>query len=64
MSEREDEQGDLEPAAENERVGYRRPPMGTRFSLWSLGQPTRPAEGRAQSQSRHCRGVERTGCGE
>jgi Family of unknown function (DUF5681) len=39
MSEREDEQGDLEPAAENERVGYCRPPMGTRFRPGQSGNP-------------------------
>jgi Family of unknown function (DUF5681) len=31
MSEGEDEQRDPEPSAGNERVGYGRPPLGTRF---------------------------------
>jgi hypothetical protein len=39
MSERENEQRELEAAAENERVGYRSPPMGTRFRPGQSGNP-------------------------
>ena len=39
MSHDKDEQRDLEPAASNERVGYRRPPVGTRFRSGQSGNP-------------------------
>jgi len=39
MSEGEDEQRDLEPAVANERVGYSRPPVGTRFRPGQSGNP-------------------------
>ena len=39
MSEDEDEQGDLEPSVANERVGYGRPPMTTRFRPGQSGNP-------------------------
>ncbi len=39
MSHDKDEQRDLEPAASNERVGYRRPPVGTRFRSGHSGNP-------------------------
>ncbi len=39
MSERENEPHDLEAAAEKERIGYRRPPMGTRFRPGQSGNP-------------------------
>jgi Family of unknown function (DUF5681) len=39
MSQSWDEQPDLQPAAANERVGYRRPPVGTRFRPGQSGNP-------------------------
>ena len=39
MSGGEDEQRDLEPAAGNERVGYRQPPLTTRFRPGQSGNP-------------------------
>jgi hypothetical protein len=39
MSEGEEEQQDLEPSAANERVGYRRPPLSTRFRPGQSGNP-------------------------
>jgi hypothetical protein len=39
MSEGEDEQRDLEPSVANERVGYGRPPMTTRFRPGQSGNP-------------------------
>jgi hypothetical protein len=39
MSGREDEQRDLELAPESEHVGYRRPPVGTRFRAGQSGNP-------------------------
>ena len=39
MSHDRDEQRDLEPAASSERVGYRRPPVGTRFRSGQSGNP-------------------------
>jgi Family of unknown function (DUF5681) len=39
MSQSGDEQSDLQPAAANERVGYRRPPVGTRFRPGQSGNP-------------------------
>jgi hypothetical protein len=39
MSQGEEEQWDLEQAAGGERVGYRRPPVGTRFRPGQSGNP-------------------------
>jgi hypothetical protein len=39
MSEGEDEQRDFEPGVANERVGYGRPPMTTRFRPSQSGDP-------------------------
>ena len=39
MSEREDESGDTGPGAANNRVGYCRPPTGTRFRPGQSGNP-------------------------
>ena len=39
MSEPEDAQRDLEPSVANERVGYARPPMRTRFRPGQSGNP-------------------------
>jgi hypothetical protein len=39
MSHDKDEKRALEPAASNERVGYRRPPVGTRFRSGQSGNP-------------------------
>jgi hypothetical protein len=39
MSQGEEEQWDLEQAARGERVGYRRPPVGTRFRPGQSGNP-------------------------
>jgi hypothetical protein len=39
MSEGEEEQRDLEPSAGSERVGYRRPPIATRFRPGQSGNP-------------------------
>ena len=39
MSRSGDEQPDLQPAGANERVGYRRPPVGTRFRPGQSGNP-------------------------
>jgi Family of unknown function (DUF5681) len=39
MSEGEDEHPDLGPSEANERVGYRRPPMTTRFRPGQSGNP-------------------------
>jgi hypothetical protein len=39
MSEGEDKQPDLEPSVANERVGYGRPPMTTRFRPGQSGNP-------------------------
>lgn len=39
MSQSGDEQPDQQPAAANERVGYRRPPVGTRFRPGQSGNP-------------------------
>src|SRR5208283_358917 len=39
VSHDKDEQRDLEPAASNERIGYRRPPIRTRFRPGQSGNP-------------------------
>ena len=39
MSEREDGSGETRPGAANDRVGYRQPPVGTRFRPGQSGNP-------------------------
>jgi hypothetical protein len=60
MSKGEDVEPDLEPSLANERVGYGRPPMMTRFRPGQSGNPRGRPKG-AQPRHGRRRSLERTG---